>query len=87
LSVRHTPNCEEDFFQRFRDDQEIGRDITEESLDIYFDNALHVGPIVQNRRNTASQAELLDPDYATTVRDCCNHHRTPEHSKRSARDR
>lgn len=48
-----------DFFRRFRDDQEIGRDTTDEKLEVYYDNGQAVGRIVQNRRTTHAKAELL----------------------------
>ncbi len=57
-----------DFFQRFRDDQEIGRDITDTNLEIYYDNGQDVGRIVQDRRSTHSQADLLDEENAVTAR-------------------
>ena len=57
-----------DFFTRFRDDQEIGRDITDQRLEVYYDNGQEVGRVVQDRRSTRSQAELLDADNAGMAR-------------------
>jgi hypothetical protein len=57
-----------EFFQRFRDDQEIGRTITDDKLDVYYDNGQDVGRWVQDRRSQRSEAELLDDENAVTAR-------------------
>jgi hypothetical protein len=75
------------FFQRFRDDQEIGRDITDRTLEVYYDNGTDVGRVVQDRRSTRSHAELLDPDSAVTARHWCKRQSVTERSTRSPRDR
>lgn len=47
------------FFQRFRDNQEIGRTPTDHTLDVYYDNGQDVGRIVQDRPSTRCVAETL----------------------------
>jgi hypothetical protein len=37
-----------EFFTRFRDDREIGRDITDATLQVYYDNGRDIGRCVQN---------------------------------------
>jgi hypothetical protein len=64
-----------DFFRQFRDDQEIGRDITDERLEVYYDNGQAVGRVVQDGRSTRSHAELLDREHADTARDWCRRQR------------
>ena len=56
------------FFQRFRDDQEIGRDHTDATLEVYFDNGTDVGRIVEHRPTTRCQSEILTPDNAAVAR-------------------
>ena len=60
-----------DFFTRFRDDQEIGRDITDTKLEVYYDNGQDIGRWVQNRRMTLSQYDLIPDDHAAAAKDWC----------------
>ena len=69
-----------EFFTRFRDDQEIGNNLTDKTLEFYYDNGQDVGRVVQNRRTTISQPELLDPEHAAAARDWCARHRRERES-------
>lgn len=60
-----------DFFTRFADDQEIGRDITADRMDVYYDNGQHVGHVVQNRRTMLSQYDLIPDDHIAAAKDWC----------------
>jgi hypothetical protein len=64
-----------EFFTRFRDDQEIGRDITDTKLEVYYDNGHAVGRVVQDRGSTRSHAELLHGEHADAARDWCRRQR------------
>jgi hypothetical protein len=57
-----------DFVSHFRDDQEIGRDSTYHTLEVYYDNGTDVGRIVEVRPSTRCQADLLTPDNADIAR-------------------
>ena len=84
--MRHAMNLA-DFFHRFRDDQEIGRDSTGHRFEVCYDNGQDVGRILQNRRTFPSHAELLYPDNGAAARHSCIHHRQGERSTPSPRDR
>ena len=64
-----------DFFQRFRDDQEIGRDFTDAKLEVYYDNGQDVGRTVQDRRSGLAEPEILDEENAAAARDWCRRQR------------
>jgi hypothetical protein len=65
-----------DFFQRFRDEQEIGRDSTDERLEVYYDNGQDVGRVVEHRPSTRCVADILTPDSAAIARHWCERMRT-----------
>jgi hypothetical protein len=65
-----------DFFQRFRDNQEIGRDSTAERLAVYYDNGQDVGRVVEHRPSTRCVAEILTPENALIARHWCDRTRS-----------
>jgi hypothetical protein len=74
------PMTKDEFARSFRDDHEIGRDITDTTLTVYYDNGEHVARIVENRRTTRRHAERLDPESAAAARDWCarQHRQEPD---------
>ena len=50
------------FTRRFREEQEIGRDITNHELAVYRDNGAEVGVWREDRRTTQGNGEVLSPD-------------------------
>ena len=56
------------FVRRFREDQEIGRDLTDDELVVYCDNGTDVGAWRVNRRTTCGRGEILSPDNAEMAR-------------------
>jgi hypothetical protein len=63
-----TPITASEFARSFRDDHEMGRDITDTTLTAYFENGQHVARIVEDRRSTRSHPERLDPEDAAAAR-------------------
>lgn len=57
-----------EFTRRFRDDQEIGRGMTDEELIVYCDNGFEVGAWRVNCRTTKGRGEILHPDLADIAR-------------------
>ena len=57
-----------EFTRRFREDQEIGRDITDTHLNVLFDNSSAVGVWREDRRTTRGTGEVLDPDNSAMAR-------------------
>ena len=60
-----------DFVKHFADDQEIGREITDARLEVYYHNGQHVGRWLEDRRTTQGYGELLADDKAATARHWC----------------
>jgi hypothetical protein len=76
-----------EFFQRFRDDHEIGRDIAEDRMEAYYDNGLEVGRLVHDRPSTREHGELLNDDNAVSARDWFRRRAQAERAKSSTQDR
>jgi hypothetical protein len=60
-----------EFQTRFADDQEIGRDITADRLEVYYDNGQHVGRWLEDRRTTQGNGELIADDHIAAAKDWC----------------
>ncbi len=56
------------FTKRFREDQEIGRDITDTEVAVYRDNGTEVGVWRKNRATTIGKGEVLVPDATHMAR-------------------
>ena len=52
------------FTKRFREEQEIGRDITDTELAVFRDNGAEVGVWRENRGTTEGKGGILSPDNA-----------------------
>ncbi len=57
-----------DFFKRFADDQEIGRDITDTHVSVFYDNGRDVGMWREERATTVGAGSVLGPDDADMAR-------------------
>jgi hypothetical protein len=57
------------FFDRFPETTEIGRDITDEEVRVYYDNGSHVGEARQHRGTTVTTYDVLFPADADCARD------------------
>ena len=57
------------FFKRFSDSQEIGRDITDSRLSVFYDNGREVGCWREDRRTTIGMGEVLGEKDAELARD------------------
>jgi hypothetical protein len=57
-----------EFVQRFPEDKEIGRDITDAELAVYCDNGTDVGIWRQDRRTTCGKGEVLSHADAEMAR-------------------
>jgi hypothetical protein len=57
-----------EFARRFRDHQEIGREVTEKNLLVFYDNGKEVGLWRENRRTTKGTGEVLAPEDADMAR-------------------
>jgi hypothetical protein len=57
-----------EFARRFCDHQEIGRDITDTHLLVFYDNGREVGLWRENRRSTEGTGEVLSPGDAEMAR-------------------
>jgi hypothetical protein len=57
-----------EFFERFTEDQAIGRDLTENHLLVFYDNESHVGVWRHERRSTEGSGEVLGAEDAARVR-------------------
>ncbi len=56
------------FFKRFTDSQEIGRDITDTQLTVFYDNGKDVGQWRQDRSTTVGMGSILAADDAEMAR-------------------
>ena len=61
-----------EFFERFVDRQEIGRDITETHLSVFYDNGRDVGMWREERATTVGAGSVLAPDDAAMARYWCS---------------
>jgi hypothetical protein len=57
-----------DFFNRFSDAQEIGRDTTDSHLSVFYDNGREVGCWREERRTTTGNGEILSEKDAELAR-------------------
>jgi len=57
-----------EFFSRFAHDQEIGRDITETQVAVFYDNGKDVGCWREDRRSTVGAGSVLGPQDAEMAR-------------------
>jgi hypothetical protein len=57
-----------EFSRRFRDHQEIGREVTDTHLLVFYDNGKEVGLWRENRRTTQGSGEVLSPGDAEMSR-------------------
>ena len=57
-----------EFVQRFSEQQEIGRDLTDDQLSIFFDNGHEVGLWREDRRTTIGGGEVLGIHAAEMAR-------------------
>ena len=57
-----------EFVQRFSQQQEIGRELTEDQLSIFFDNGVDVGLWREDRRTTVGRGEVLGEETALMAR-------------------
>jgi hypothetical protein len=57
-----------EFARRFRDHQEIGRDLTDTHLLVFYDNSREVGLWREDRRTTQGTGEVLGPQDAEMAR-------------------
>jgi hypothetical protein len=57
-----------EFVQRFSEQQEIGRDLTDDQLSIFFDNGREVGLWREDRRTTIGRGEVLGAEAAELAR-------------------
>jgi hypothetical protein len=53
--------------------REIGRDITDSRLEVYYDNGKEVGRVVEDRPSTQCHAEIFTPSEAHIARHSCKH--------------
>jgi len=60
-----------EFFKRFTHDQEIGRDITDSHLSVFYDNGQEVGCWREDRRSTVGQGQVLGEEDADNARHWC----------------
>jgi len=60
-----------DFFKRFADHHEIGRDITDAELSVFYDNGRDVGLWREQRSTTIGQGEVLSEQDADAARYWC----------------
>ena len=60
-----------EFFRRFSQDQEIGRDITDSHLSIFYDNGREIGCWREERRSTVGQGQVLGEEDADNARHWC----------------
>jgi hypothetical protein len=60
-----------DFVRRFPEHKEIGRDLTDSELRIFFDNGEEVGAWRENRRTTVGAGEVLGEADAEMARHWC----------------
>jgi len=58
----------EDFFKRFSDSQEIGREISDSHLSVFYDNGREVGCWREERRTTIGKGEALSEKDAELAR-------------------
>lgn len=56
------------FTRRFREEQEMGRDVTETELSVYRDNGSEVGVWREHRASTCGRGEVLSPEDAQLAR-------------------
>ena len=57
-----------EFFKRFSDAQEIGRDSTDSHLSVFYDNGREVGCWREERRTTIGKGEILSEKDAELAR-------------------
>ncbi len=57
-----------EFAERFSEHQEIGRDLTDDQLSIFFDNGQDVGLWREDRRTTIGHGEVLGTQAAAMAR-------------------
>lgn len=57
-----------EFARRFRDHQEIGREVTDARLLVFYDNGKEVGLWREDRRTTQGTGEVLGPQDAAMAR-------------------
>jgi hypothetical protein len=57
-----------EFARRFRDHQEIGREVTDTHLLVFYDNGQEVGLWRENRRTTQGAGQVLSPSDAEMAR-------------------
>jgi hypothetical protein len=57
-----------EFARRFRDHQEIGRELTDTHLLVFYDNGKDVGLWSEDRRTTQGTGEVLDEEDADMAR-------------------
>jgi hypothetical protein len=60
-----------EFTRRFREDREIGRDVTDTHLLVFRDNGSEVGLWRQDRATTQGTGEVLSPRDADMARHWC----------------
>ena len=64
-----------EFFRRFDDSQEIGRDITDTELSVFYDNGQEVGLWRENRATTVGNGSVLAPQESERARNWYANHR------------
>jgi hypothetical protein len=57
-----------EFARRFRDHQEIGREVTDTHLLVFYDNGEEVGLWRENRRTTQGVGDVLSPSDGEMAR-------------------
>ena len=57
-----------EFFNRFSDAQEIGRDITDSHVSVFYDNGRQVGCWREERRTTIGKGEIVTGENADIAR-------------------
>ena len=57
-----------EFFKRFAHRQEIGRDVTDDHVSVFYDNGVEVGLWREERRTTVGAGSVLSPRDAEMAR-------------------
>ena len=71
-----------EFFKRFTDHQEIGRDITDAHLSVFYDNGREVGLWREERATTIGAGSVLAPHDAEMARNWFSRPGQPEQQSR-----
>ena len=72
-----------EFVRQFNEQQEIGRDLTDDELSIFFDNGDEVGLWREDRRTTIGHGEVLGIQAAEMARFWFRKKETERHKGRS----